>query len=147
MVGDSAKVLWGLLRHGSLGKNRNLRSSNCWKCIEIVNLTITTLFLYHFKSFTIPSGGPFWLLGGVCAPRAPPCLQACDLSRLSRCDAEIALLKSADVRLPRGPTAKETRRLLLEAIAGWKHCRLPQVLQRGRGYGCFSPSTLKIIKI
>ena len=47
-------------------KNRNLRYSNCWKCIEIVNPTITTLVLYHFKSFTIPSGGPFWF------PRAPP---------------------------------------------------------------------------
>ena len=45
-------------------KNRNLRSSNCWKCIEIVNLTITLLFLYHFKYSTIPSGGPFWILGG-----------------------------------------------------------------------------------
>ena len=43
-------------------KNRNLRSSNCWKCTEIVNPTISTLFLYHFKSFTIPQGGPFWLL-------------------------------------------------------------------------------------
>ena len=48
-------------------KIRNLRSSNCWKCIEVVNPTITTLLLYHFKSLTIPSGGPFWLLGG-----APP---------------------------------------------------------------------------
>ena len=35
------------------GKNRNLRYSNCWKCVEIVNPTITTSFLYHFKSFTI----------------------------------------------------------------------------------------------
>ena len=33
-----------------------------------------------------------------------------------RRDAEIALLKSADVRLPRGLAAKEMRRLLLEAI-------------------------------
>ena len=30
---------------------------------KIVNLITTTLFLYHFKSFTIPLGGPFWLLG------------------------------------------------------------------------------------
>ena len=45
-------------------KTWNLRSSNCWKCIEIVNHTITMLFLYNFKYFTIPSGGPFWLLGG-----------------------------------------------------------------------------------
>ena len=41
-------------------KIRNLRSSNCWKCIEIVNPIINVLFLYHFKYFTIPSGG-----GGV----------------------------------------------------------------------------------
>ena len=45
-------------------KMRNLRSSICWKCTEIVNLTITVLFLYHFKYFTIPSGGSFWFLGG-----------------------------------------------------------------------------------
>ena len=54
-------------------KNRNLRSSNFWKCIKIVNRTVTTLFLYHSKSFTILSGGPFWLLGGcVRTPRTPP---------------------------------------------------------------------------
>ena len=56
-------------------KNRNLRFSNRWKCITFVNLTITVLFLYHFKYFTIPSGGPFWLLGGggcVRTPRTPP---------------------------------------------------------------------------
>ena len=40
-----------------------MRYSNFWKCTEIVNPTITTLFLYHFKPFTIPSGGLFWLLG------------------------------------------------------------------------------------
>ena len=59
--------------HAPREKNRNLRSSNSWKCIEIVNPTTTTLFLYHFKSFTIPSG-PFRLFGGgggACAPRAP----------------------------------------------------------------------------
>ena len=50
-----------------------LRFQNCWKCIEIVNPTITTFFLYHFEFFTIPSGGPFWLLGrGVRAPPAHP---------------------------------------------------------------------------
>ena len=49
-------------------KFRNLRSSNCWKCNEIVNSTITTLFLYHFRSFMIPSGGPFWLQGGGGVP-------------------------------------------------------------------------------
>ena len=56
--------------HAPPEKNRNLRSSNCWKCIEIVNLTITLLFLYRFKYFTIPSGGPFWLLDGCV--RTPP---------------------------------------------------------------------------
>ena len=30
--------------HAYPEKIRNLSSSNCWKCIEIVNLTITTLF-------------------------------------------------------------------------------------------------------
>ena len=53
-------------------KNINLRSSNCWKCTEIVNLTIIVLFLYHFKYFTILSGGPFWFLGvGGGVPRTP----------------------------------------------------------------------------
>ena len=45
-------------------KMRNWRPSNCWKYIEIVNPTTTTLILYHFGFFTIPSGGPSWLLGG-----------------------------------------------------------------------------------
>ena len=59
-------------------KIRNLRSSNCWKCTEIVNITITLLFLYHFKYFIIASGGPFGSWGATCAPRAPPpCLRAC----------------------------------------------------------------------
>ena len=53
-------------------KNRNLRSSNCWKSIELVNHTITTLFLYHFKYFTTPSGGPFWPLGGALLPTYGP---------------------------------------------------------------------------
>ena len=56
-------------------KNRNLMSSNCWKCIQIVNPTTTTLVLYHFKFFTIPSGGHFWLLeggGGVRGVRGVP---------------------------------------------------------------------------
>ena len=62
---------------------RNLRSSNCWKCIESVNPTITTLFLYiiliilrshqaeRFGSWGVGGGG------GACAPRAPPCLWTC----------------------------------------------------------------------
>ena len=60
---------WG---HAPPEKIQNLRSSNCWKCIEIVNLIVTLLFLYHLKYFTIPSGRPFWLLGGACTPHAPP---------------------------------------------------------------------------
>ena len=70
-LGHSVRV-WGrgggrgVRGHASPEKIRNLRSSNCWKCIKIVNLTITVLFLYHFKYFTIPSGGPF---GSFWAPR------------------------------------------------------------------------------
>ena len=63
--------------HALPEKIQNLRSSNCWKCIEIVNLTTTLLFLYHFKYFIIPSGGPFWLLGGACAPPLPTGLRLC----------------------------------------------------------------------
>ena len=69
---------WGVPGDASPEKIRNLRSSNCWKCTEIVNLTITVLFLYHFKYFTIPLGGPFWFLrgggGGVRAHPAHPTL-------------------------------------------------------------------------
>ena len=69
---DTLQGFFGGPEACSPGKNRNdLRYSNCWKCIEMANPTITTLFLYHFKSFTIPSSGPFWLLRGACAPRAP----------------------------------------------------------------------------
>ena len=53
-------------------KIRNLRSSNFWKCIHIVIPTTTMLVLYHFKSFTILLGGPFWLLGGGGGVRAHP---------------------------------------------------------------------------
>ena len=61
-------------------KIRNLRSSNCWKCTEIVNLTINTLFLYHFKSFAaIPSGGPFLAPEGEVRAH-PSCLRACNNS-------------------------------------------------------------------
>ena len=76
------KGFWGIRGHAPSDKIRNLRSSNCWKYIEIVNLTITVLFLYHFKYFTIPSGGPFWFLGACM--RTPPCLRACYCSLRSR---------------------------------------------------------------
>ena len=63
--------------HAPPEKIRNLRSLSCWKCIQIVNPNTTTSFLYHFKSFRIPSGGPFLLLGGGGrGAYAPPCQQA-----------------------------------------------------------------------
>ena len=40
-----------------------------WNCQSYHHHVI----LYHFKSFTIPSGRPFWLLGGACATCASPC--------------------------------------------------------------------------
>ena len=61
---DTLQGFFGVPGHASPEKIWTLRSSNCWICIEIVNLTITVLFLYHFKYFTIPSGEPFWLWGG-----------------------------------------------------------------------------------
>ena len=67
------KGFWGVRGHAPREKKiRNLRFLNRWKCITFVNLTITVLFLYHFKYFTIPSGGPFWLLGGGGGVRAHP---------------------------------------------------------------------------
>ena len=54
-------------------KNRNLMSSNCWKCIQIVNPTTTTLVLYYFKSFYDPIKRTFLALA-----RAAPCLRACN---------------------------------------------------------------------
>ena len=55
---------WGVRRQAPPEKFRNLRFSKCWKCVEIVNPTITALYLGHLQFFTVPSGGPFWLLGG-----------------------------------------------------------------------------------
>ena len=41
--------------------------------LKLSILPSPTLFLYRLKYFTIPSGGPFWLLGGgVRTPRTPP---------------------------------------------------------------------------
>ena len=56
---DTLQGFFGGPETCSPGKNRNLGFSNCLKCIEIINPTITTLFFYRFKSFKIPSGGPF----------------------------------------------------------------------------------------
>ena len=43
-AGNSARFLEEVWEHVTLEKIQNLKSSNCWKCIEIVNPTITTLF-------------------------------------------------------------------------------------------------------
>ena len=54
--------------------------------LELSNPTTITLFWIILNFFTIPSGGPFWLLGGECAPRAPPpppCLRACTKSHIT----------------------------------------------------------------
>ena len=64
-------------------KFRNLRFSNCWKCIKIVNPTITTLFLYHFKYLRSHQADLFgsWGVrgcGGAGVRAHPPCLQACN---------------------------------------------------------------------
>ena len=62
----------GVLGHAPRENNRNLRSSNCWKCIKIVNPTITTLFLHHFKYLRSHQADLFGSCGGVrggaCAP-------------------------------------------------------------------------------
>ena len=79
LIRDAWTLCKGFLVSGACfsGKKvRNLRSSNYWKCTEIVNLTITVLFLYHFKYFTISSGGPFWLLEGGGVRAHPPCIRA-----------------------------------------------------------------------
>ena len=59
-------------------KNRNLRLSNCWKFIEIVNPTTTTVFLYHLKFLRSHQTG-LLALGTAHPPPPPPaCLRACD---------------------------------------------------------------------
>ena len=72
-VGSSPNSGWiPSLGACSTGKNRNLRSSNCWKCIEILNATITTLCLYHFKFFTTHKAYLFRSWGGGGCVRTPP---------------------------------------------------------------------------
>ena len=70
----SARIFGGVPGDVSPEKIRNSRSSNCWKCTEMVNLTITVLVLYHFKYFTIQSGVPIWFFfslgGGGCVRTA-----------------------------------------------------------------------------
>ena len=48
-------------------KIRNLRFSNCWKCTEIINPTITNVIFVSFKIFYDPIRRTFL---------APPCLRA-----------------------------------------------------------------------
>ena len=67
---------WGMLLPG--------KKFEIWgtagNALKLSILPSPTLFLYRLKPFTIPSGGPFWLLGGgVRTPRTPlpsPCLRA-----------------------------------------------------------------------
>ena len=71
---EHCKGFKGIRGHATPKNIKHLRSSNCWKCIEIVNPTTTTLFLYHFKSFTIPSdqADHFGSWGVRAQPRASP---------------------------------------------------------------------------
>ena len=61
-------------------KIRNLRFSNCWKCTEIINPTITNVIFVSFEIFYDPIRRTFFAPGGAaCAPHAPPpplCLRA-----------------------------------------------------------------------
>ena len=43
---------WGMLLPGKI---RNLRFSNCWKCTEIINSTITNVIFVSFKIFHDPT--------------------------------------------------------------------------------------------
>ena len=53
-----------------------------WNCQSYHNHDI----LYHFKSFTFPSSGPFWLLGGrwgcVGTPRTRPAYRPAEMYKL-----------------------------------------------------------------
>ena len=55
------------------GKKWNLRTSNCWKCVELSE-SYHLIILYHFKSLTIHQAGLFGSWGCTCTPHAP-CLQ------------------------------------------------------------------------
>ena len=64
------------------GKIRNLRFSNCWKCTEIINPTITNVIFVSFKILYDPIRRTFLAPGGRRAhpahspPPPPPCLRA-----------------------------------------------------------------------
>ena len=54
-------------------KIRNLRFSNCWKCTEIINPTISNVIFVSFKILYDPIRRTFLAPGGAaCAPRTPP---------------------------------------------------------------------------
>ena len=59
----------------------NLRSSNCWKYIKIVNPSINTLFFFSFWIFYDPIRWTdlfgSWGVEAACAPHPPPGLRAC----------------------------------------------------------------------
>ena len=62
---QKTKPGWGGGGPGASSPRKKLRSSNCWKYIEIVNPTFTLhVILCHFRSFTIQSGGSFGSPGG-----------------------------------------------------------------------------------
>ena len=69
---------WGMLLPEKI---RNLRFSNCWKCTEIINPTISNVIFVSFKNFYDPIRRTFLAPGGRHAhpthPRPPPlCLRA-----------------------------------------------------------------------
>ena len=62
-------------------KIRNLRFSNCWKCTEVINPTITNVIFVSFKIFYDPIRRTFLAPGGRHAHSThptppPPCLRA-----------------------------------------------------------------------
>ena len=78
-------------------KIRNLRSSNCWKCIENVNLTITLLFLYHLRSHQADLFGPWGVY--VRSLRTPPAY-------------EPVLYKSRELRFSRSVSKDDSEKVV-----------------------------------
>ena len=73
---DTLQGLWGGGGSGACSTG-NLRSSNCWKCIKIVNPTITTLFLHHFKYLRSHQADLFGSCGGCGGGGVHAHLRAC----------------------------------------------------------------------
>ena len=57
-------------------KNRNLRFSNCWKCTEIINPTISNVIFVSFKILYDPIRRTLLAPGSRRAHPCPPCLRA-----------------------------------------------------------------------